>query len=263
MSSWVSTALLVLGALTLLRWLVALVQEVHNAVTVHILPRLTSKRFRQTYGEWAVVTGASDGIGKGYIRELAQAGMNVILIARNKDKLDKVAQEISSEFGVETMVIVADFSQGQEIYAHIEQQLQEKDIGILVNNVGLFSPIIMGVPLMSYFGEDDVSMEDVWKTVNVNVANVPAMTKIILPGMLQRGRGAIVNIASMASMLPVPMAALYAASKASSNSNIHSSSQITYKTEFEIHQVQSRGKREIMTNQVRSSPSKSRIPLSH
>ncbi|CAL4065227.1 unnamed protein product, partial [Meganyctiphanes norvegica] len=209
MSSWASTALLVLGALTLLRWMVALLQEVQRAICIHILPRLTSKRFRQTYGEWAVVTGASDGIGKGYVRELAQDGMNVILVARNKDKLDKVAHEISSEFGVETIVIVADFVRGREIYAYIEQQLQGKDIGILVNNVGVFAPDIL-----SNFGEDDVTMEDVWKTVNINVANVPSMTKIVLPGMLHRGRGAIINIASMASIVPMPMGALYSASKA-------------------------------------------------
>ncbi|CAL4161992.1 unnamed protein product, partial [Meganyctiphanes norvegica] len=98
---------------------------------------------------------------------------------------------------------------GRRIYAHIEQQLQGKDIGILVNNVGVFSP---NIPCD--FGKDDVTMEDVWKIVNINVANVPAMTKIVLPGMLQRGRGAIINIASIASVMPIPMVALYSASKA-------------------------------------------------
>jgi 17beta-estradiol 17-dehydrogenase / very-long-chain 3-oxoacyl-CoA reductase len=99
---------------------------------------------------FAVVTGGSDGIGKAYAQELARRGLNIVLIARNQDKMRKVATEIGSknsesihfgyaddflsaeeEFGIETKIIVADFSKGRTVFDHIEQELKNVDVGIL------------------------------------------------------------------------------------------------------------------------------------
>lgn len=81
------------------------------------------------------------------------------------------------------------------------------DIGILVNNVGVMLPTIQ-TPFV------EVPEADVWTTVNVNMASVPLVTKIVLPGMLDRKRGAIVNVGSLLSMVPTPSYAVYSASKA-------------------------------------------------
>ncbi|CAL4149801.1 unnamed protein product [Meganyctiphanes norvegica] len=198
---WAVGAILVLYKSSLFLW------EVLEAFRIHFLSRFQDKKLTQTYGEWAVVTGGSDGIGKGYARELAKGGMKVILVAWNKDELNNVAREISTEFGVETSIVVVDFSQGQTIYRHIAKELEGKDIGILVNNVGTVGP---ATP--TPFSE--VTESEFWGIVNINVGSVPAMTKIVLPGMLKRGRGAIVNMGSIASWKSIPYLQTYSASKA-------------------------------------------------
>lgn len=152
-----------------------------------------------------MITGSTDGIGKEYARQLAKTGMNIVLISRTLEKLQKVEQEIRKEFGVDTHIIRADFLQGRAIYEGIAEGLKGKDIGILVNNVG-------------YFGSSPknfikVTEEDIWSFVNVNVASVVAMTHLILPQMMARKRGAIINISSMAALAPVPRMATYAATK--------------------------------------------------
>uniref|UniRef100_A0A0P4VWG9 Uncharacterized protein n=1 Tax=Scylla olivacea TaxID=85551 RepID=A0A0P4VWG9_SCYOL len=131
--------------------------------------------------------------------------MNLVLVSRTMEKLHKVSAEIVREFGVQTEVIQADFSAGRPIYEDIAKGLQGKEIGILVNNVG----VLLSEP--QEFG--DVSEKDIWSHVNVNVASVPAMTKLVLPGMLRRGRGAIVNVSSISSLFPIPMIGIYSATK--------------------------------------------------
>lgn len=177
-----------------------------KGIRIHFWSRLWSKQFVEKYGKWAVVTGSTDGIGKAYARELARSGMSVILVARNQQKLDQVAQEIRTEFGVETVTVLADFSADEKIYAHIQNALQEKDIGLLVNNVGTLTSL--PTPLV------DVSEDDIWRLVKVNSASMPLMSKLVLPGMLSRKRGAIINIGSLAAIIPLPLYATYSGTKA-------------------------------------------------
>lgn len=103
---------------------------------------IPSKNLRESYGEncWAVVTGASDGIGLGFCEELAAAGINVCLIARNTAKLTKVAEQLSSANpSIQTRIITADFtdSQREGFFERILEGLGDIDVGILVNNVGI------------------------------------------------------------------------------------------------------------------------------
>ncbi|XP_071539915.1 inactive hydroxysteroid dehydrogenase-like protein 1 isoform X2 [Panulirus ornatus] len=180
--------------------------ETINGVRAHFWSRLWDKRLVDTYGKWAVVTGCSDGIGKEYAKELAKRGMNIVLISRTLEKLQKVSSEIVQEYGVETEVVQVDFIDGRPIYEDIGKHLQDKEIGILVNNVGV---------MLSHPMEFELASEkDIWSHVNVNVASVPAMTKLILPGMLLRGKGAVINIASIAGCYPIPLMGIYAATKA-------------------------------------------------
>jgi 17beta-estradiol 17-dehydrogenase / very-long-chain 3-oxoacyl-CoA reductase len=90
-------------------------------------------------GSWAVVTGASDGIGKGFVVELAKLKFNVILIARSVDKMEAICKEVQENYQVQTKIIKADYTEGDkvEFYTKLRQELEGYDISILVNNVGI------------------------------------------------------------------------------------------------------------------------------
>lgn len=183
---------------------VSFLWKVTKGVRVHFWSKLWKKDLVGKYGKWAVVTGSTDGIGKGYAKELAKHGMNIVLVSRSIGKLERAAEEIVAEFGVETDIVQADFSLGRQVYDDIARHLKDKEIGILVNNVGT-----MVTPQLF----DKVTENDIWTYVNVNVASVPAMTKLVLPGMLERKKGAIINISSEVAYFSLPYLQLYSATK--------------------------------------------------
>lgn len=149
--------------------------------------------------------GATDGIGRAYAEELASRGLNIVLISRNQEKLQTVARDIADAYRVETDVIVADFSSGREIYDRIREALKDRDIGILVNNVGVF------YPYPQYFTQ--VSEDTLWDIVNVNIAAASLLVRIVLPGMVERKKGAVVTISSGSCCKPTPQLAAFSASK--------------------------------------------------
>ncbi|KAM7041478.1 very-long-chain 3-oxoacyl-CoA reductase [Acridotheres tristis] len=159
-------------------------------------------------GAWAVVTGATDGIGKAYAEELAKRGMKVVLISRSKEKLDQVSTEIREKYKVETKVIVADFGERKDIYNGIKAGLEGLEIGVLVNNVG------MSYAYPEYFLDIPELEKTIDKMVNINIMSVCEMTRLVLPGMLERSKGIILNIASASGMCPTPLLTLYSATKA-------------------------------------------------
>ena len=132
------------------------------------------------------------GIGLNYAHELAMKGMNLVLVARKADLLNKFADDIRSKYRVKVDVIIADFGKGIEIYTNIEESLANKDIGILVNNVGV------AYDRLKYFHEE--SAENMWNMINVNICSMTIMTKMILPRMLAKKKGAIINISSVAAI---------------------------------------------------------------
>ena len=83
-----------------------------------------------------VITGCSKGIGLRFAHELAKKGMNLVLIARKAELLNKIAHEIQTHYGIQVEVIIIDFGLGKSIFKNIEEGLEGKDIGILINNVG-------------------------------------------------------------------------------------------------------------------------------
>ena len=158
-------------------------------------------------GKWAVITGATDGIGKAYAFALAQAGLNVVLISRTQSKLDAVETEIKKTYPVETKTVAADFTK-LDIYERIALALKDLDIGVLVNNVGMsyeYPEYITKIPNVEEFSNT---------LLNINIQSVNRMTMIVLPGMEQRRRGVIINISSLSAALPTPFLTLYAATKA-------------------------------------------------
>ncbi|XP_072003769.1 17-beta-hydroxysteroid dehydrogenase type 3-like [Engystomops pustulosus] len=173
----------------------------------HILSRCWRTDLK-TYGQWAVVTGATDGIGKAYALELAKRGLNVVLISRTLEKLKRVAVEIEKETGRKVKYIQADYTSGTNIYHKIEEELKGLEIGILVNNVG------MKLSEMPCKYLDTPNIEKMLNSlINCNIQSVVQMTRIILPQMVQRKKGLVINISSEAGNRPHPMALMYSASK--------------------------------------------------
>ncbi|XP_007429327.1 very-long-chain 3-oxoacyl-CoA reductase isoform X1 [Python bivittatus] len=157
---------------------------------------------------WAVITGATDGIGKAYAEALARRGMKVALISRSQEKLDKVASEIKDKFKVETKTIVADFGNRENIYSNIKAGLEGLEIGILVNNVGA------SYDYPEYFLEIPDLDNKIDMLININIISMCKMTQLVLPRMVERSKGIIINVSSMSGVIPFPFLNLYSASKA-------------------------------------------------
>lgn len=156
-------------------------------------------------GKTAVVTGASSGIGLGYAHELAARGANLVLVARNQKQLEKLAADIKAVNDVRIDVIALDLSKptsGQELLDKLKKLKLSTDV--LINNAG--------------FGTNQrVAKEDrtkIQQEIMLNVVTLVDLTTAVLPEMLAKDFGAIVNIGSTASFQPVPGMAVYAATKA-------------------------------------------------
>lgn len=198
------TLFYVVGALVIAKFLILdLGRELYKRF---LRPAASLKRFGANDGAWAVVTGASDGIGRVYAIELAKRGFNILLISRTKSKLEEVATECK-EHKVKTEVLAVDFaSKDESFYDEIKSAVQKCDhVGVLVNNVGISFP---------YPGNFlDVSKELCDTIINVDIKSVNEMTRIVLPGMVERHAGAIINVSSISGAVPAPMLSVYSGSK--------------------------------------------------
>jgi len=156
-------------------------------------------------GKTVVITGASTGIGLGYAHEFAKRGANLVLVARNKDLLEKVAADIKATESIQITTIALDLSNlesGQKLMDLLGKE--NLTVDVLVNNAG--------------FGTNTrVAKEDrkkIQQEIVLNVATLVDLTTAVIPGMLNRNFGVVINIASTASYQPVPGMAVYAATKA-------------------------------------------------
>ena len=154
---------------------------------------------------WALVTGASAGIGAEFCRQLAAGGYQLVLVARREDKLRAIADELRDAFGAGSLIIVADLSRKNAGEAIVERLTQENiDIEFLVNNAGYGLPGSFHVP--GWQEHEDF--------IQVMLTAVCELTWRLLPGMRERGRGYIVNVASVAGLVsPTAGHTLYGASK--------------------------------------------------
>ena len=153
----------------------------------------------------ALITGASSGIGKELAYIHAKTGGDLVLVARRKKELEKLKQELKTSFHVTAVIIVKDLSEpdaAREIYS--ETQSMGITIDYLINNAGFGG--------YGYFHER--SMDDYMDMINVNVISLMLLTRLYLPGMVERRNGRILNVSSSASFVPGPLQAVYFASKA-------------------------------------------------
>lgn len=200
--SWL-LVLFTLGSLSFLKFLFASLKWVYVSF---LRPAKNLKK----YGSWALVTGPTDGIGKGFAFQLARKGLNLILVGRNPDKLKDVSTSIQAKYSnVQIKNVVVDFSGDiDEGVQKIKETVEGLDVGILINNVGV------SYPYARFFHEVD---EELLKhLIRVNVEGTTKVTQAVLPGMLKRKKGAIVNIGSGAAIVipSDPLYAVYAATKA-------------------------------------------------
>ena len=157
----------------------------------------------RAYGDWALVTGASAGIGATFARRLAAQGINLVLVARRADRLQSLAAELGRAAGVEARVVAEDLER-DGVVDRIVERVGDLPVGILVNNAGF-----------SMHGRfDRVPRDKILGMVRVNCLAVAGLTHAFLPAMRARGRGAVIIVSSAAAYQPLGYAATYAATKA-------------------------------------------------
>ncbi|MEU5877928.1 SDR family oxidoreductase [Spirillospora sp. NPDC047279] len=157
---------------------------------------------RQAY-RTALVTGASSGIGESFARLLAGRGTDLVIVARRADLLDGLARELVERYRVGVEVLAADLTDPVQ-RGEVEERLRADPVELLINNAGYgaFGPF------------PELSLDDQLAEVELNVVALMRLTHAALPGMVARGRGGVLNVASMAGFAPSPGSAVYGATKA-------------------------------------------------
>ncbi len=153
----------------------------------------------------ALITGASSGIGLELGRQFAAGKHDLVLVARSRDKLQALADRLQQEFGIKVDVIAMDLATedaAAALYATLQQQNLQVDY--LVNNAGFGNNIMFA----------EMQSEDALQMIQLNISTLTHLTRLLLPGMLARRHGRVLNIASTAAFMPGPTQAVYFATKA-------------------------------------------------
>lgn len=156
-------------------------------------------------GSTALITGASSGIGEAFASKLASKGCNLILVARSEDTLNQIAGDLHEQYGITVDVMAADLVDpaNRDNIAQAAAELG-REVDLLINNAGFGT--------MGAFMKADAQRER--QEIDLNVTALTDLCHAFLPGMVERKRGAIINVASTASFQPMPYLAVYAATKA-------------------------------------------------
>ncbi|XP_053301746.1 inactive hydroxysteroid dehydrogenase-like protein 1 [Pleuronectes platessa] len=200
MSRWCRSycdTLALVGAVYAASRAVVLLRGCCSVVRVHFLPRvLPSQKLTRRYGDWAVIYGASEPVAGAYAEELAKNGVSIIFVTQDQTSVRDAAACLSQSYGVETLVVLADFSLDQAASDTIKDAMRGKDIGFLVTCVD--------EALASSQSLIEIPEQSLLDLVNKNVAVATLMARLVLPGMVERSRGAVVNISSGACCRPLP-----------------------------------------------------------
>ena len=159
--------------------------------------------FQSKYGPWAVVTGASDGIGRAFADALARRRINLVIVARRRERLLAVAQELSQKHGVATETLDLDLAKRGAIEA-LDNATAALDVGVLIAAAG--------------FGTSghflDASLAEEYELLDVNIGAVMALSHLFTRRLVRRGHGGLILMSSLLAFQGVPLSANYAATKA-------------------------------------------------
>lgn len=162
-----------------------------------------SRPFAKRFGKWALVAGASEGLGAAFANDLAGRDMNLVLIARRARPLEEAADSIREQHGVEVRCLARDLAD-PGLSEDLRNATDDIEIGVLVYNAAF-------VPLGSFA---DLDEETLVRAVRTNAIGPLVSVRTILPGMRERGRGAVVLVSSLAGLQGTPNVTTYAATKA-------------------------------------------------
>ncbi|KJZ77836.1 3-ketoacyl-CoA reductase [Hirsutella minnesotensis 3608] len=161
-------------------------------------------------GSWAIVTGASDGLGKEYATQLAAKGFNVVLVSRTQAKLETLAKDLEQKYsgkGLQVKTLAMDFAKNDDgDYQRLADLIRGLDIAILVNNVGQSHSI--PVPFL------ETDKEELENIININCIATLRVTQVVAPLLKARKHGLILTMGSFAGWTPTPYLATYSGSKA-------------------------------------------------
>ncbi|XP_018597902.1 inactive hydroxysteroid dehydrogenase-like protein 1 [Scleropages formosus] len=182
-------------------------RDCYSLIRLHFIPRLMHRGdLLQRFGTWAVVVGAPEALASAYAEELARQGVSIILVGRRGREAEDAAKAVAEAHGVETLLVEADFHLGPVTCRRIRDALKDKDIGFLINSVD--------ASLGSPRGFASLSEDRLWDALNRNISAATLMTRLVLPSMVEKGRGAVVNISSGLCCKPTPNKAVFTAATA-------------------------------------------------
>jgi len=205
MGHW-SSIVTFLGLLSAFRIGLGLLKNLYDLVRAFVLPRIFPVDLVRTYGKWAVVTGCTGGIGRAYVLALAAKGMDIVLVGRSMEKLRALEVELERKHGCRVLIIQADFTDVSVLPVIVQRLKEERvEVGVLVNNVG-----ILGPGMLPFLELDSTIVKDM---ITVNITAATYLCHQLLPSMIAKGKGAIINIASIGSYVPGPYLAEYVATK--------------------------------------------------
>jgi len=160
------------------------------------------KDLKKKYGDWALITGASSGIGKEFAKKFAELKINLIITARRKDRLEELANELSKRNKIDVIPVEADLST-DTFMEELKNAIGNREVGILINNAGFGST--------GEFSETDPELEA--NMVRTNCVAPTILTHHFVPKMIERKKGAIIFLGSIVGYLPVPFMSTYSATK--------------------------------------------------
>ena len=162
-----------------------------------------SNDFQHSYGPWAIVTGASSGIGEAFVHALAARGISSVLVSRREDELHRVINDVHQRHGINCLAVLLDLADSQFIDT-LTQATEGLDIGLVVGNAA-FNPV---------GAFSDLSSNDLMRIIDVNDRANLLLASKYLPKLKARGRGGFLLVASSEAFFGAPYSACYSASKA-------------------------------------------------
>ncbi|CAI4214927.1 unnamed protein product [Parascedosporium putredinis] len=194
------------GALSFARFLFSYLR---GLVAIFMLGGTNLRKYGKP-GTWAVVTGASDGLGKEFAHQLASKGFNLVLVSRTLSKLETLAAELEEKYsakGLQVKVVAMDYAQDRaEDYAALAKEIDDLEVAILINNVGQSHSIPV-----SFLETSPKELQDI---VTINCLGTLKTTQVVAPIMARRRKGLILTMGSFAGWTPTPYLATYSGSKA-------------------------------------------------